>query len=1091
MRAMRILGSLLASLLTLLLLLAGLVYYLAGTESGLQFAGQLLQSQLGDHVTLGRLRGRLASNIEVDDLRIQIDGDVYSIQHLQLDWSPLALLTRELRIGQLHAESINVVINAPTESDDTEFAIDIDLPVTITLADSSIRSLSIEGLSDEPIVFDQVTLSARTEQQQLQIDTLQITAASYRAGLAGTLGLQPDSTSELQLDWRIDTAGDTPFSATGQAQIGGLLHAYHLQGESSLSGKDIPAGHWQFSAEGTLDGLSIQQLTGQTLDGSVSGSGRLDWLTNFAWELAVDIKAVNPAKHWSEWPGTLSTRLVSSGRLVDDGTQLLLQLTQLQGQLRGYPVSGQVNVNLDNERLDIRQLNIRSGVNQLTASGTLEKSWDITAMAKLPDITALLPGWEGAFDLSGHIKGERDQPRFDVTFSGKQLSGPALAIEALAGDVQLHWLESGQQSATIKMQSAELAGQTYSSATLDFSGSVHRHQLTLIAAGKESAIDLQLAGNWLDTVWQGEIRTADWSYPGTGRWSLQQPVAAQLGPQLVQLPEICWRQGSARLCMDAQGNPGKQLSPNVRLSSFPLSTLAALSGSPLTFTSLVDASLTARLDAGRLTRSDLQVDLGAGSVSYNDPMMPSESQIRKGMLRALLNDDGLTANAALNLGGIDYLGANLSLPGYQAGITHWKQQGMALDINGELHDLLMVKFLLEEVGSFEGSVVLNLKGEGTLGQPQLSGYASITDSTLEIDNLGVRLTDLDLQLQSKVDGIVITGNCDSGKGSVQLNGDVNIVDIAHWQADVRLQGKDFEIMHLPEAVIEVSPDLQASITPPKIALSGEMHVPYARLRPKNLKSRAGVSSDVIIVDAQQVSEPEEERWQVSSNIRLSLGNDVTIDGYGLKGDILGSVDLLDKPGQVTTAQGNLSIDRGSYEVYGRKLDIDRGQLLFSGGPVDNPGLDFEAARRIGDITAGIRGKGTLREPVLTLYSDPSMADSDIISYIAFGKPQAEAGQGGGSATDAGLVAGGNMLAGVLGTAVGLEELGVESGETLNDAAMVLGTYLSPKLYVRYRTGLYDAINEFEVRYEFTRRWSVRTITSMETSSAEIQFSFER
>jgi translocation and assembly module TamB len=57
--------------------------------------------------------------------------------------------------------------------------------------------------------------------------------------------------------------------------------------------------------------------------------------------------------------------------------------------------------------------------------------------------------------------------------------------------------------------------------------------------------------------------------------------------------------------------------------------------------------------------------------------------------------------------------------------------------------------------------------------------------------------------------------------------------------------------------------------------------------------------------------------------------------------------------------------------------------------------------------------------------------------------------------------------------------------------MVLGTYLSPQIYVRYRTGLYDAINEFEVRFELSRRWSIRTVTSVEASSAEILFSFER
>ncbi|MGB5180531.1 MAG: translocation/assembly module TamB domain-containing protein, partial [Gammaproteobacteria bacterium] len=630
----------------------------------------------------------------------------------------------------------------------------------------------------------------------------------------------------------------------------------------------------------------------------------------------------------------------------------------------------------------------------------------------------------------------------------------------------------------------------YSDASLDFSGTLHRHQLTLVAAGKESAIDLQLAGDWQDNLWQGEIRTADWQYPGTGRWSLQQPVTTRLGAQHIQLPEICWQQDSARLCVDAQGNPEKQLSPNLRLSRFPLATLGALQQSPLKFTSLVDATLAATLDAGRVTRADLQIDVSEGTVSSTDSMPLSETHINEGVLHAQLNNTGLTADAELDLDASGYLRGDLKLPGYQPGVTPWEQQRLDANLRSELHDLLFVKYLVDEIGSYQGSLVVNLQGQGTLGQPRLSGSASVTDSTFDIDQLGIRLTAIDLQLQSKGDGLVISGSANSGEGSVRLDGDVSVEDIAHWQLDVQLQGKDFEIMHLPEAVITVSPDIQAMITPPRVQLTGEINVPYARLRPKNMKSRAGVSSDVIIVDAKQASEAE-ERWQVSSKIRLSLGDAVTIDGYGLKGDILGAVDLLDKPGQVTTAQGELSIDRGSYEVYGRKLEISRGQLLFSGGPVDNPGLDLEASRTVGDVTAGIRGKGTLRNPVLSLYSVPGMGDSDIISYIAFGKPQAEVGQGGGNATDAGLVAGGNMLAGVLGTKLGLEEMGVESGETLDDAAMVLGTYLSPQLYVRYRTGLYDAINEFEVRYEFSRRWSVRTISSVETSSAEIQFSFER
>ena len=1087
---MKIVRKLLAVLLLLVMLFGGLVFYTVGTESGLQTVGRLLESQLGEGLRIGRLGGRLATAFEVEDLWVQVDDNVYSVKHLQLNWSPLALMSGEVSIKQLAAESVTVSIAASTEPGNSDFSIDIELPVDISLTESVIQSLVINGLGEEAVVIEQIGLSARVENQQLDIHALQLTADGYKAGLAGTLGLKPDKPSDLQLDWQVDMPGEAPLVTSGQANISGLLQDYHLQGETDLSGKDIPAGHWQFTAEGNLEGLSITQLAGETLDGRMTGQGRLDWKQGLQWQLALDIKNINPEKHWADWPGDLTTQLTSSGHLLDDNQQAKLQLLELQGQLRGYPLAGQVDVELDNEQLDIKQLNLTSGENSITASGRIEKSWDITTQATLPDVAALLPGWQGAFSLSGRILGARDQPQMDVSISGEQLTGPSLAIDALSGNARLHWLEAGEQAVAIAISSADLAGQHYDNVSLDFSGSVHRHQLALVADGKETAINLQLDGDWLDNAWQGEIITADWLYPGTGQWSLQRPVRVALGAQHIELPEICWLQDKARLCMDAQGNPQQQLSSNAQLSDFPLATLAALGGTPVAFTSLVDARLQATLDSGRIISSDLLLNLSPGSISYDDPTILTDSHIKQGVLRAQLNEDGLTANAALDLSDSDYLRAELNLPGYQPGITPWDQQVLDMSVNSELHDLLFLKHLLDEVGSYEGSMVTNLRGQGTLGQPRLSGGATVTDSTLSIDKLGIQLTDLQLQLQSKVDGMVITGSCDSGKGSVQLSGDVNVADIAHWQADVRLQGKDFEIMHLPEGVIEVSPDLQARIVPPKLQLSGTLHVPYARLRPRDMTTRAGVSSDVIIIDTEQPVEAV-DRWQVTSDITLSLGDDVEIDGFGLRGDLLGSVDLMDRPGKVTTAQGKLSIERGSYEVYGRRLDISRGRLLFSGGPVDNPGLDFEASRQIEDVTAGVRAKGTLKEPELSLYSNPSMADSDIISYIAFGRPQAEIGQGGGSMTDAGLVAGGNMLAGMLGTSMGLEEFAVQGGETLEEASMVLGTYLSPNLYVRYRTGLYDAINEFEVRYQFARRWSVRTITSVEHSSAEIQFSFER
>ncbi|MCO6414531.1 MAG: translocation/assembly module TamB domain-containing protein, partial [Thiogranum sp.] len=174
-----------------------------------------------------------------------------------------------------------------------------------------------------------------------------------------------------------------------------------------------------------------------------------------------------------------------------------------------------------------------------------------------------------------------------------------------------------------------------------------------------------------------------------------------------------------------------------------------------------------------------------------------------------------------------------------------------------------------------------------------------------------------------------------------------------------------------------------------------------------------------------------------------------------------------------------------------ELDIVKGQLLFGGGPVDNPGLDFAAERVVGDVHAGVRVRGTLKEPEVALYSDPSMSDADILSYITIGRPAAEAGDSGGSTADALALASGSYLAGGIGESLGLDELKFESGGTLEEASLVLGTYLSPELYVRYSAGLGEGASRFEALYELSDHWSIRAQTSQVESAADVIFSFER
>src|SRR5437762_9893060 len=81
-----------------------------------------------------------------------------------------------------------------------------------------------------------------------------------------------------------------------------------------------------------------------------------------------------------------------------------------------------------------------------------------------------------------------------------------------------------------------------------------------------------------------------------------------------------------------------------------------------------------------------------------------------------------------------------------------------------------------------------------------------------------------------------------------------------------------------------------------------------------------------------------------SAVTLVLGDKVNIDTSGLTGRLTGSLTIKSGYDPITRGTGELSVTEGKYTAYGRKLDIQLGRLIFTGGPIDDPGIDVRAVR---------------------------------------------------------------------------------------------------------------------------------------------------
>jgi hypothetical protein len=87
-------------------------------------------------------------------------------------------------------------------------------------------------------------------------------------------------------------------------------------------------------------------------------------------------------------------------------------------------------------------------------------------------------------------------------------------------------------------------------------------------------------------------------------------------------------------------------------------------------------------------------------------------------------------------------------------------------------------------------------------------------------------------------------------------------------------------------------------------------------------------------------------------------------------------------------------------------------------------------------------------------------------------------------------AGGDMLAGQIGSAFGLEEAAIESDAGTRELSLVLGRYLTPRLYLRYVQGLEEGLQTFLLRYELTRHFHVQAQSGVK-AGVDVFYSFER
>lgn len=774
-----------------------------------------------------------------------------------------------------------------------------------------------------------------------------------------------------------------------------------------------------------------------------------------------------------------------------------------------------------------------------------------------PALEAVYPELRGRIGGSADISGPLSNPVIDVDLNASDLALGDISVPQLSirGQNRAGMNELEINGNAIRFPVGE-STETINSLMLRLRGQPEAHSLLLLADSTLARLRINADGGINNGGWQGRLLSSE-VISDYGIWQQTQSSALTLAAGDMALETLCWQMLDTSLCVNASLAANNQLNAELSLTDFPLTVFnllqseqviareaeivfhpdnAAREDLRLPFTLPADMALSGEVSAevsvaGPIDSiNELQINVEAlsnngnfyirGNAPSSDMQDSDSTGFDPAALVPVINHFSwpalqLSANQTNGIwqanSQINFVQDNPddSAADMRGSVNAQARMDQDQQLQGELQldfdDLGWLEGIVPQLSNVTGELTGRMNLAGTLDEPRVSGDVVLSEAGLDVPALGLSVSALETTLNSDgAERFVLSGYAESGDGSLNFSSEIDQPFSENRQIDLRLAGDNFTLADLPELRLSITPDLRLQGSQQGINLSGQLVVPHLNAEIVTLpESAVDVSSDAIVIQTEggpqvrnaALAEPTLLAGiPLSGDIRLELGDDVRVSGFGLNAQLRGQLDINQRPNATPLTYGELEVVEGSFATYGRTLDIEQGKLQFMGS-YDNPAIDIRAVRTVENMRVGVQMNGTIRNINSSLFSTPTMADGDILSVMITGRPIAEIGtqQDGNALVGAITTLGinqGQGLTNQIQSQLGLDTFTINSTGDVNDSSLMLGKYITPRIFIRYAVGLFETENSLAIDYTVNDRVKLEA-TSGQSQSIDITYTVEQ
>jgi translocation and assembly module TamB len=883
----------------------------------------------------------------------------------------------------------------------------------------------------------------------------------------------------------------------------GSLDGYDVALETKASGKGIPAVDVALNGKGSLEQIDLESLVVKTLGGELSGKVMANWAAPINWQADLNLQHIQPGLQWPEAEGDISGSLSTSGSLTEQGGwQVSLPNLDIDGILRGYPlkVQGQLEASDKNGKAEDIQLTTQGlvlahGPNQLSAKGQIDKQILMDVEVNFPDFAKSVPDLGGNMNGKIAVRGSLKEPDINLDLSVNKVNWQQLAtVETVTLKGDVYPLPAPKAEVSLVANKITYDSFSIDNVDLEVSGDEKLHQLTLDVVSDIVSTSLEIQGTFEQKpamIWDGALTRLSLNTP-QGPWALEKSTAVKVNidKQIADVQAHCWLQAQSSVCLSENISVGKSGEAKLAVNNFDFSQIKTLLPAETKLQGSVNAQAFAKWAPNMKPEVTLNVDMPQGQVkqALEQPITVGWESIS---FKAALAKDKLDAQWFVDVADNGDLSGNVSLINVSS---------QAPEIAGNVSlSTLHLDFLAPLIGEyslFKANMNTDLALSGDVMHPRVNGQFLIDQIKLHGEVTPIDIESGQVVINFKGHQADLDAGINTPDGKLEINGEADWQDLQDWHTKARVFAKELKVDMPPMVKIIVEPDMTLEVTPSLAKVQGNINLPWGRIVVEALPpSAVGVSSDLVILDEnlQPVDETVAVPFNVETDINIKIGNDFQLSAFGLKGGLQGNLNVTQRD-KGPFIVGEVNIVDGSYRSFGQDLVINEGKIMMN-GPADQPYLSITAIRNPDntqdDVIAGVRVTGPASDPSMEIFSEPSMAQANALSYLLRGQDiDAESGGNAMTTTLIGLsLAKSGRVVGEIGEAFGVQDLQLDTAGSGDDSQVTVSGYILPGLQVKYGVGIFNSLGEFTVRYRLMQDLYLEAVSGVD-SAVDLLYQFE-